>query len=191
MKPGSDWAAWEALWRSDRTSAPRLEALIAQTRRARRTLFLLRLLPAALALLALAVVAAALRHAGNAFEVALGVVVAIGIVTVWSMSFGYQRQAREKVDAPADEYVAARRAVCLGQIRFAALAWIVTALDLLFLIPWWIGGFAVHGTGFHVMQLLTLWGPLAVMIAFVLATLRLRRRAIAELATLRAAPDTR
>ena len=191
MKPESEWVAWEQLWRSDRIPPARLAELIEQTKRARRTLFLVRLLPTAVAMFALAIVAAALRHAGNAFELALGIVVAIGIAAVWSMNLANQRQARDNVETPADEYIAARRAVCVGQIRFARLAWIVTALDLLFLIPWWIGGFAVHGAGFHAMQLITLWGPLAIMIAFVLATVRLRRRASAELAALGAGPDGR
>ena len=67
---------------------------------------------------------------------------------------------------------------------------IVTALDLAFLIPWWIGGFKVHGGGFHAMQLLTMWGPLTLMGAFVWWTIRLRRRARAELARLANADAT-
>ena len=58
-------------------------------------------------------------------------------------------------------------ALCRRRLRFARLGWIVTALDLLFLIPWWIGGLAVHGAGLHAMQLLTMWLPLALMAGFV------------------------
>jgi hypothetical protein len=184
MMSTSGWSEWEELWRADRTSPARLEEFIERTRRARRSLRIMRILPALLALVALAVVAAALRHAGNAFEITLGVVVGIGIVGVWLMDFGNTRRAAEKVEAPAEEYLAMRRALCARRLRFASLAMIVTALDLAFLIPWWIGGFRIHGAGFHVMQLLTLWGPLALMLAFVGCTVRLRRRARAELVRL-------
>jgi len=183
MSPG-EWLEWEQLWQSDRTSADRLEELIERTRLARRSLWLLRLLSTAMAVVALAVVAAALRHAGNPLEVTLGLVVGIGIVMVWMMDVANQRYAAAKVEAPADEYVATRRALCVRQVRFAQLAWIVTALDLGFLIPWWIGGVQVHGGGFHAMQLLTMWGPLALIGVFVWWTIRLRRRARAELARL-------
>ena len=190
MTRGGEWLEWEQLWRSDRTSAERLEELIGRTRVARRSLWLLRLLSTAVAVTALVVVAAALRHAGNPFEVALGGVVAVGIVAVWLMDLATQRHAAAKVEAPADEYVATRRALCVRQVRFSQLAWIVTALDLAFLIPWWIGGVKIHGGGFHAMQLLTMWGPLALMGAFVWWTIRLRRRARAELSRLANADAT-
>src|SRR5215470_1227205 len=175
------WEQWEESWRADRPSAAELEAMIARTRRARRGLTLVRLLSGALAVAALAVVAAALRHAGNALEIALGIVVSIGIVAVWSLDSLNHRRAVEHVEAPADEYRAARRALCLRQERFAKLGWIVVALDLTFLIPWWIGGIAVHGAGFHAAQILTIWGPLAMMAGFVAWTIVLRRRARTEL----------
>jgi len=181
MKPAGEWLEWEQLWQADRTSPERLEELIERTRRARRSLRLTRRLSTVLAVVALAVVGAALRHAGNAFEVTLGVVVGVGIVAVWLMDLANQRDATAKVDAPSEEYVAMRRALCVRQDRFARLAWIVTALDLAFLIPWWIGGLSVHGAGFHLAQVLTVWGPLALIGGFVWWTIRLRRRARAEL----------
>jgi hypothetical protein len=64
----------------------------------------------------------------------------------------------------------------------------VVALDLVFLVPWWIGGVRVHGSGFHVVQILTIWGPLGMMALFVTWTVRLRRRARAELAGLAREP---
>jgi len=100
---------------------------------------------------------------------------------VWLLDLANQRDATAKVDAPSEEYVAMRRALCVRQDRFARLAWIVTALDLAFLIPWWIGGLSVHGAGFHLAQVLTVWGPLALIGGFVWWTIRLRRRARAEL----------
>lgn len=176
-----EWLEWEQLWQADRTSPERLTQLIERTARARRSLWLMRRLSTILAGAALAVVAAALKHAGNTFEIALGIVVSVGIVGVWMLDLVNQRHASSKVEAPAEEYTAMRRALCVRQDRFARLSWMVTVLDLAFLIPWWIGGFAVHGAGFHVMQVLTTWGPLALMAGFIWWTIRLRSRARAEI----------
>jgi formate hydrogenlyase subunit 4 len=184
MTARSEWSELEDLWRADRTSPAGLDAMIGRTRRARRELWLMRRFSTALAVIALAIVGAALRHAGNPFEIALGLVVGIGIGVVWLMEAANQRRAGDKVEAPTTEYVAVRRALCAGQERLARLGWLVTLLDLVFLIPWWIGGIAVHGAGFHPAQLLTMWMPLALMGTFVWWTIRARRRARAELARL-------
>jgi len=133
------------------------------------------------AIVALGIVGAALRHAANVFEAALGLVVAVGIAAVWLLDAINRGSAAEKVEAPADEYRATRRALCIRQVRFARLGWVVVSLDLAFLFPWWIGGIPVHGAGFHVRQILTMWLPLALMAAFVLWTIALRNRARAEL----------
>ena len=181
MTATSEWEHWEARWRTARTSAEQLEAMIARTRRARRSVVLVHGLSAAMAICAIAVVGAALRHAGNGFETSLGLVVALGIAAVWLADVVNRRHAVEHLAAPEDEYRAARRALCVRQDRFARLSWIVIALDLAFLVPWWIGGVTVHGAGFHLAQILTIWGPLALMAAFVGWTIVLRRRARAEL----------
>jgi hypothetical protein len=179
--PRPDWERWEEGWRGSRASAADLDALIARTKRARRGVLLIQFLSMALALVSLGVVAAALRHAGNAFEKTLGVVVSVGIVGVWVLGVANQRRATERVEAPADEYRATRRTLCLRRERFAQLGWIVVALDLAFLVPWWVGGFAVHGGGFHAWQILTIWAPLAIMAGFVAWTVVLHRHARAEL----------
>jgi hypothetical protein len=181
MTVRGEWLEWEELWRADRTSSAGLEAMIERTRRARRDLWLVRRFSTVLAVFALAVVGAALRHAGNPFEVVLGLVVSFGIVVVWLMDVVNERRASDTVEAPTAEYIAVRRALCVGQKRLARLGWIVTMLDLVFLIPWWIGGIPVHGAGLHPAQVLTMWMPLALMSGFMWWTIRLRRRARAEL----------
>lgn len=181
MKPTAEWHDWEELWRGARRSRAELDAMIERAKRVRRSVRVMRVLPGALAFIAIGVVASALRHAGNIFELTLGAVVAIGIGAVWLIDLGNQRREGDHVEAPAEEYAAARRALCLRQIRFANLALSVTALDLVFLVPWWIGGFKIHGAGFHVAQLLTLWGPLALMIAVAWWALIIRRNATREL----------
>ena len=184
MTAAYEWDRWEESWRSSRASTAELEALIARTRSARRAIRVVRGLSVALALVSLAIVAAALRHAGNALEITLGVIVACGIVAVWISDARNQRHESEKVEALPDEYRATRHALCTRRIRFAQLGWLVVALDLVFLIPWWIGGLSVHGAGFHLSQILTMWLPLGVIAAFVTWTIALRRRATGELVRL-------
>jgi hypothetical protein len=182
MMATDEWAEWEQHWRGARTSPADLDVMIARTRRARRGLWLMRRLSTVLALVALAVVGAALRHAANGVEATLGIVVSIGIVAVWIADGVNQRSAADRVEAPEEEYRAVRRALCIRQMRFATLGWIVAALDIVFLVPWWIGGFTVHGVGFHMTQLISLWGPLALIVGFLSWVTTLRRRARVELA---------
>jgi hypothetical protein len=191
MSASSDWDLWAERWRAERVSPAELDALIARTKRARRGIVMMRLVSTGVTVLALGVVGAALWHAGNAFEAALGLAVGVGIVVVWLVDVLNQRDSRHHAEAPTAEYRRARRGLCLRQIRFARLGWTIVALDLVFLIPWWIGGIAVHGRGFHLTQLLTMWGPLALMSAFVVWTISLTRSARAELRRLAVQePDT-
>jgi hypothetical protein len=85
------------------------------------------------------------------------------------------------VDAPFTAYAATRRALCVRQLRFARLAQTVATLDLIFLIPWWIGGAKIHGFGFGLTQIMSTWGPLAALAVFVAWTFVLRSRVRSEL----------
>jgi hypothetical protein len=180
MTAPREWDLLEQRWRAARTSSAELDAMIERAIQARRSIVAVQILSTAMAIVALAVVAAALKHAGNILETALGAIVGTGIARVWFMDALNRRDAAEKVEAPADEYRAARRALCARRMRFARLSWIVVGLDLVFLIPWWIGGFAVHGAGFHPAQIATIWAPLVLMAGFVAWTFRLHRRARRE-----------
>jgi hypothetical protein len=137
-----------------------------------------------IAVAALAIVGLALWHAGNPFEAALGLVVGAGIAIVWLADAANRRDALDDVDAPFTTYVSTRRALCRRQLRFARLAQIVATLDLIFLIPWWIGGARVHGLGFGISQILSTWAPLAALLAFVAWTFILRSHVRSELETL-------
>src|SRR5438093_11348264 len=110
-----EWERWQEQWRATRSSPADLIALIERTRRTRRSIVLVRCAAAAMALFAIAVVGAALRHAGNGFEISLGIVVAAGITAVWILDVVNERQASRKLEAPEDEYRAARRTLCRRQ----------------------------------------------------------------------------
>ncbi|HEV8411059.1 MAG TPA: hypothetical protein VGQ30_11140 [Gemmatimonadaceae bacterium] len=180
----NEWSAWEESWRAARTSSEEIEELIARTGRARRSIVLMRVVSGGLAVVSLAIVGAALRHAGNPFEASLGLIVGLGVAAVWLFDARIQLRAAESVAAPQEEYFATRRRLCIRRLRFVRLGWIVVALDLAFLIPWWIGGLRVHGSAFNAGQLLTIWTPVAAMAVFLAWTVTVRSRARAELARL-------
>ena len=184
MNPANDWQRWEAAWRAARAAPAELDAMIARARSARRTIGALRVLSAALALASLAAVGLALHHAGNALETALGLAVGIGIAALWLADALQRDRAADGLTAAPAEYRAIRLALCRRQIRFARLAWSVIALELVFLVPWWIGGIKVHGMGFSLLRIEALWAPLAAMTLCAAWTLRLHARARMEIQAL-------
>jgi hypothetical protein len=187
MMAAQDWTQWERNWREPQMSSAELDAMIERTRRARRGVVTVRVLSALVAIVALTVVAAALRHAASPFELILGLVVGAGIVLVWWLDGHNQRRDHDQADAPVREYRLMRTKLCARQIQFARFGWSVVALDLTFLIPWWRGGVRVHGSMLHPAQLVGIGVPVVLMAGFVVWTLVVRRRALTELGHLRRA----
>jgi hypothetical protein len=185
MTTTSDWERWSDRWRAEGVSDAELAAMVDRVARARRSMALVGVASLAVVVVALAVIAAALRHAANVFEAALGVVVGLGIVAAWVADARNARSSWSRPDASLDEYLRVRQALCLRRMRLARLVWVVAALDFVFLVPWWIGGFKVHGFGFHPLQILTLWLPLAVITALVAWAVRSYAAARVEEALLR------
>jgi hypothetical protein len=128
---------------------------------------------------------AAMRHSADAVERILGVSVVVAVAAVWVVQALARRREQQVVNASALEYVAVLRGLCQRQIRFVHFGWLVLALDLVFLLTWWAGGIGAHRAQLAApIAIASLWIPLAVMVAFVAWTLRLRARASAELAVL-------
>ena len=100
MTNSSDWEQWQKRWREQPPSSAEFDRLIDRARRARRNVELVRVASAAIAVFAILVVGAALRHAGNVFEISLGIVVAAGIAAVWYLDVLNDRDAIRKLDAP-------------------------------------------------------------------------------------------
>jgi hypothetical protein len=186
----ADWDRWSDEWRAERIPDSELAALPERTARARRAIAGMRALSLSATALSLLAVAGALYHAANIFELTLGLVVAVGIFSAWAIDNANQRDAHEHAERPPQQYLRMRRVLNVRRIRFARLVCILAALDLVFLLPWWIGGFKVHGYGFHLMQVGTLWAPLAIIIGSVVAASRMRATALPELQWIEHAADS-
>ena len=177
----SDWEQLQTEWqRIGQTAGADATQLIAK---ARRGMLVQRLIEGAVAGAAILITALALRHAGNPFEAALGMIVGIAIVALWVQ----HGRVRAKEDAAVTESSPTHLDVlargCRQRVRLAKFIWVVLGLELAFLTPWWVIGSRIHHrTLLDPAFWLTVWLP-AAGVALVFAwSLLVRRRARAELA---------
>ena len=177
----SDWEQLQAEWqRAGERAAADATQLIAKARRGR---LVHRLIEGVVAGAAILITAAALRHAGNPFEAALGLIVGIAIAALWVQ----HGRLRVKEDGAASEsslmHLDVLASVCRQQVRLARFVRIVLGLELVFLTPWWVIGSRIHHrTLLDPAFWLTVWLPAAGMVAVFVWSVRMRRRARAELA---------
>jgi hypothetical protein len=181
MTIANDWERWEDRWRAEAAQPADLDAMLARARAARRAMQWWRAVSFAVTAVSVAAVGMALIHAGNAFEAALGLAVGIAIALAWLLDAVERDREGEGESASPEEYLAVRRALCRRRIRFARLGWIVLALELTFLVPWWVGGIKVHGFGLSWLRIQGFWGPLAAVTAFAIWTFVVYGRARREL----------
>ncbi len=179
--PG-DWERWQVEWqRSADVEAVAREAP-QHIARGRGELLVARLIESAVAGAASLITAAALRHAGNPFEAGLGLLVGSCITALWIQRIRLREQEDGAVAASSAQHLATLGRVRLQEIRLAHFIWIVLPLELAFLTPWWVIGSRVHHRSLTDLgSWITVWGPLAGMVALFVWSWRLRRRARAEL----------
>ena len=149
--------------------------------RARKAL-LARLVESAVAAAAILITAAALRHAGNPFEAALGLVVGASIGVLWIGRIRLRDREDTGVAGTSPGHLAVLESVRRQEVRLAHFIWIVLPLELAFLTPWWVIGSRVHHRSLtDPGSWLTVWLPIVGMVALFVWSLRLRGRARAAL----------
>ena len=180
--PIQDWARLQVLWRRAGSAGAVAQDAPRQIARARRRLLAARLIESVVAGAAILVTAVALRHAGNPFEAALGLVVGVSIGILWIQRIRVREREDAGVAASSPEHLAVLENVRRQQVRLAHFIWIVLPLELAFLTPWWVIGSRVHRRSFiDPGSWLTVWLPLLGMLALFAWSVRLSRRARAEL----------
>ena len=177
----SDWEQLQAEWqRAGELAAADATQLIAKARRGR---LVHRLIEGVVAGAAILITAAALRHAGNPFEAALGLIVGIAIAALWVQHGRLRVKEDGAVSASSPMHLDVLASVCRQQVRLARFVRIVLGLELVFLTPWWVIGSRIHHrTLLDPAFWLTVWLPAAGMVAVFVWSVRMRRRARAELA---------
>jgi hypothetical protein len=179
--PG-DWERWQGEWQRTEHAGAMARNAREQIARGRRELLVARLVESAVAAAGILVTAGALRHAGNPFEAALGLVVGSGIAALWIQRIRLREREDSAGAAGSAQHLEALASVRRQEIRLAHFIWIVLPLELAFLTPWWVIGSRVHHRSLtDVGSWQTVWLPIVGMVALFVWSLRLRRRARAEL----------
>jgi len=179
--PG-DWERWQGEWQRSEDAEPVARHAREQIARGRRELLVARLIESAVAGAAILITAAALRHAANRFEAGLGLVVGGCIAALWIQRMRLREKEDTAVAAGSVQHLAVLGSVRRQEIRLAHFIWMVLPLELAFLTPWWVIGTRVHHRSLtDVGSWQTVWLPIVGMVALFVWSLRLRRRARAEL----------
>jgi hypothetical protein len=177
-----DWERWQALWRRAGNAGAVAQDARQHIATARRGLLVARLVESAVAGAAILITAAALRHAGNPFEAALGLVVGASIGVLWIGRIRLRDREDAGVAGSSPGHLAVLESVGRQEVRLAHFIWLVLALELAFLTPWWVIGSRVHHRSLtDPGSWLTVWLPIVGMVALFVWSLRLRGRARAAL----------
>jgi hypothetical protein len=177
-----DWEDWRTLWRAERENAAQLAVALERTRRARRMRIAVHASRIGLAGIAVVGIVMALRHAGSPLEIALGFTAGGAIIVYTLAQIIVLRRERRVLAAPSDEYVATLSEIRRQQLRFVRFAWGVLFLELVFLIPWWVGGVPVHTHQPSArIVIIGFWLPVTAILGFVIWSTRCRGAVIAEI----------
>jgi hypothetical protein len=180
-----EWERWQEDWQGG-GATPDTRQLPVRLRRERRRMLLATAAEAALALAACGGIAAALVHTPHGFDSWWGIAVLVMLAGSWAIATWQRRRVDGLSLADATEsFVELARRRCRRQLRAVRLAWLLAALELAFLVPWWIGGFRVHGLRPEsALTWFAWWIPAAAILGLFAGTLYVRRRVRAELAQL-------
>lgn len=186
MTETTDWNQWRGSWQTRGPTSEELTSAVARFRRAKRRAAGLRILEWTIVVLAVAFPVAAMRHAANVMEAALG----IGAIAIVAGVAGFrawnQRAERHALGTSAREFEEAARALHQAELRFVRFLWLVLSVESFFAAVWWYGGMEVHHDALAVLAIVMLWVPLLIVVATLTWSIRLWTEARRELATLAA-----
>ena len=176
------WSELRSDWRAI-GHGPTADQARAQVRRANRRLAMAR---TSIVLVAIAGIAAALSHAANTLEALLGLGAGVALALAWVAAVIADRRTDAIIAETGERYAAARASILQAQLRVVRFVWIVLGTLLVFLVPWWIGGFAAHGDGMlSAIGLYAFWLPAAGIVALLRWTIARARSAGREVAALK------
>ena len=173
------WSDLRSIWHDD-PSAGDAARVIAQVRRAERARSAARLTRIAVVVASLGALLGAVAHAVTPLEAVLALTTAGTIAAYWAAAAAIERRQRDLLGAESHSYVTARRDWLRTELQVLHFVWIVVAMELAFLIPWWAAGIPIHFGGFMTTAALGAWWlPLtgiAVFAAWSVSRYQARRR---------------
>ncbi len=182
-----DWDAWQSAWREAGGAAASRTATESALRRMRLVLFLTPIIEGAIAIAALVTTAGALMHAPNVPQLMLGLLVSGGIVLVWTRRVVTRWREHAAAAEVSARYLRVLRGAREEQRRLANFLSIVLALEVGFLVPFWMRGSAMHPrTLTNPDSWIGMYLPIALIAALFVWSYWLRRRSRAEVAALTA-----
>lgn len=177
-----------SLWHAADTPPVGAGETVRAVKHAQLRLILHRVVELGVPLAAIALVGLALRHASTPPERIFGAFISLGVVFAWARYLRAIGLERRSLAGPSPGFVSAALERCAYERRLAIFTWVILILELSFLLPWWIEGLPHHkGQGLGRLFFLTLWLPLALMIALAVWSIFLWRRASREAIELRQA----
>jgi hypothetical protein len=178
MTEEREWERWQKEWQGEPSGALMPATAAGRIAAARRQVFIARLIEGVIAAGALGITALALEHPVNALEAALGLVVGTAIGIVWIRRVLIRRNEDSAATASSVEHLALMENVRRQQRRLAHFVWLVIALELAFLTPWWIIGSHRHPRTFtDLTSWVAVWLPVLGMMGVLVWSIRLNRRA--------------
>jgi hypothetical protein len=169
-----DWERWKTQWQRQ-TAEERTLRLSPSNRRRLASIPILESVVAATLLI---LVVLALKHAASRYEAALGLGVGVGICGVWLQRVLIRRREHAWDASASNEYLVSARDLAVRQARLTQFIWITLALELVFLIPWWVIGSRMHSRAItNVGSLLTMWLPIVGCVALIVWSVRSYRKA--------------
>jgi cytochrome c-type biogenesis protein CcmH/NrfF len=181
-EPRDEWERWQRDWQGGGATLDARQ-LPARMGRERRRLLLATATEGALALAACGGIAVALVHTPHGFDAWWGIAVLVLLAASWAIATWQRRRVDSLSFAdPTESFLELSRRRCRRQLQAVRFAWLLAALELAFLVPWWIGGYRVHGLRpGSALTWLAWWIPAAAILGLFAGTLYLRRRVRAEL----------
>jgi hypothetical protein len=181
----TDWDMLRAEWLRTTDAASVVVSAERQMRMARRSALVAKIIEAGIAGAGTTLVGLALMHAANRVEAALGIVVGALIGMAWLKRRDLARDEQRALEATRPDCLAMMRALRNRQARLAQFVWLILALDLAFLIPWWVIGSRVHSRRLSDLgSIETMWIPLLGMALLTAWAARSRARAMRDLRVL-------
>jgi len=183
--PLDDWERWRETWHEGGEPAPPLSVLRKRFQREQRRIVLTIVAELMLALAAVLGIAAALVHTPSGYPAAWGAAVLILIAFTWMVDLvrrgGEWLPLRESTQTFLE--LSLRR--CRRQLHAVRFTWILIALELVFLLPWWAGGLHAHVHTLHSPLVILLgWLPMSLIAGLFAWSLRLWYRLTSELGRL-------
>jgi hypothetical protein len=183
--PQDDWARWRETWQEVSAAAPPMPVLRKQFRREQRRIARTAVAEVMLALTAASGIAVALLHTPSRGAVAWGAFVVVLIAFTWVVDLLRRGGTWRPLTESTQTFLELSRRRCRAQLGAVRFTWILIALELAFLVPWWAGGLHAHaGALYSPLVILLGWLPMSLIAGLLAWSLLLWRRLTSELGRL-------